>query len=177
MKDDFRDFLEGSSKVPASVYRDSLQASMVAMAPGRVLSKFYFLNIVGALYTLVFCPQYGFGPMGGGLGFIEKIMHLDPVSCGLICGSIFFAGGNLFSFLVLNRSERKWVAKHEHAVLIPYVSLVFVAGMFLKQFSLQHVHNDVFSFYVSWIGAGVILSYVFCKATLRVDRFSNLSAI
>ena len=114
--------------------------------------------------TLLICPQYGYGPFGGEFGFVDRIMGMGPIWCGVFCSVIFFAGGNLLSYLFLNSTQRKWILNHEYSVVTPYVSMFFVIGMVLKNIAPGHIHHDVFAFYASWMVGAFLFSLLFYKA-------------
>ena len=107
MNHEFKEFNESSASVPRPFYHQTLTYIQMSLRPQKVLFKFYLLNIIGAMATLVICPQYGFGPFGGELGFVHQIMAMGPVWCGVFCSVIFFAGGNLLSYFLLNPVQRK----------------------------------------------------------------------
>lgn len=173
MGHDFKEFMEGTESIPANIYQQTLKYAEYSLNPSKLLLKFYTLNFIGAFATLYICPQYGFGPYGGEFGIINQIMNLGPVLCGMFCSLIFFTGGNLLSFLSLNKVERKWIINHEYSVLTPYVAIIFMLGMTLKHLSPGHIHHDVIPFYTSWLLSAMIACVMFHKLfKLRMLRIS-----
>jgi hypothetical protein len=170
MNNDLKDFIESSEAVPSAVYNRTLKYLEVSLNPKPLLLKFYCLNLIGALLTVTICPQYGFGPMGGELGFISSIMHMGPIWCGLFCATIFFAGGNILSYLFLNSFERNWIMKHKYGVILPYISLTFFAGMVLKQIAPGEIHHNVLSFYMSWFFGAILISMSFYQLLSKDAR-------
>lgn len=161
MNHDFKDFIEGSETVPEKRFQETLSYIQVSMVSKGLLVKFYILNLTGALLTLFVCPQYGIGPFGGELGIVNNIMNMGPVWCGLFCGAAFFTGGNLLSFLFLKKAERSWLFNHKYGVIIPYIALVFVVGMFVKNLNLGHFHHDTPTFHMSWLVGGFAITIIY----------------
>lgn len=164
MNNDLKDFMESSEKVPTSLYTETLKLSQISLRPASLLIKFFALNLVGALATLSVCPQYGFGPFAISAGITNVIMSYGPVVCGIFCASIFFLGGHGLSYAFLSAPERKWVVRHGYALIIPYVSFVFMLGMGIKNIAPGHIHHDVTSFYGSWLITAFAISILFIKA-------------
>lgn len=155
--------MDSHKKGPTHLYTETLKLAQMSLNPKPLLVKFFTLNLLGALATLIICPQYGFGPFGFETAFVNVIMSYGPVVCGIFCASIFFLGGHLLAYLFLSDLERKWVMKHEYALVIPYVSFIFMLGMGLKNIFPGHIHHDVFSYYGSWLVTAFGISILVLK--------------
>ncbi len=175
MNHDFKDFIESNTKVPAGVYSDTLKYADLSLNRTTLLTKFYLTNLLGALLTLTICPQYGIGPLGSETGFIQSIMNLGPVWCGLFCSVVFFTGGNLLAFICLSRIERKWISSHESSVLTPYIAILFSIGMVARKVFSGHIHHDVFSYYASWLVGAIFFCLIFNKVVSRIHLLKKSS--
>lgn len=173
MNHDFKDFIEGKEKIPSIIYSDTLKLARISLNPKFLLMKFYILNLLGALATLTICPQYGVGPFGGHLGFVNLIMGLGPVACGIFCSVIFFAGGNILSWLCLSSIERKWIYKNEYSVITPYVAVLFVIGMAVRSILQGHIHHDVISYYGSWLVTGFLFSIILLTTMYHIKKVQD----
>lgn len=163
MNNDLKDFMESHEKVPTSLYVNTLKLTQISLNPKSLLVKFFTLNLIGAMATLSICPQYGFGPFAFSAGIMNVIMSYGPVVCGIFCASIFFFGGHGLSYAFLSAPERNWVLRHGYAMIIPYVSFLFMLGMGLKNIAPGHIHHDVVSFYGSWLLTAFAVSVLFLK--------------
>lgn len=163
MNNDFKEFMEGHEKVPSSLYAETLTLTQISLNPKFLLLKFFMLNLLGALGTLLICPQYGFGPFAFSAEIMNVIMSYGPVICGIFCSSVFFLGGHVLSYAFLSSAERKWVIRHGYIMIIPYVSFLFMLGMGLKNISPGHIHHDVFAYYGSWLLTAFAVSILFLK--------------
>lgn len=164
MNNDFKEFVDSYEKVPAALYAETLKLTHVSLNPKPLLLKFFALNMTGALATLSICPQYGFGPFAFSAEIMNVIMSYGPVVCGIFCASIFFLGGHVLSFAFLDSAEKKWVGRHGYAMIMPYVSFLFMLGMGIKSIAPGHIHHDVFSYYGSWFLTAIAISILFVRA-------------
>jgi polyferredoxin len=163
MNNDLKDFLENQQEVPSLLSKDTLKISLVYLKPRKLIFKYLCSNIFGALTTLLFCPQYGFGPILPWKFLSDMLMRLDPISCGIFCAFVFFTAGQGFSFLILNKFEKKWIKQYGFNISLYYVAIFFLLGMSLKSITNNHIHHDVPSYYITWIITSIIISFLFCK--------------
>jgi len=169
MNNEFKDFMNSYEKVPETLNQETLKLAQLSLSPRDLLIKFFGLNVLGALGTLAICPQYGFGPIVT-IQSVNSIIHSGPIVCGIFCSTIFFLGGNLLSYFFLKPIERNWVTRHEYAMIIPYISFLFMLGMGLKNIAPGHLHNDTLTFYLSWIMTAFFVSILFFKVFRSVKN-------
>lgn len=163
MKDDFSDFLSSEENVPASLYESTLKYIEICHNPKKALSKFYVTNIFGALVTVLVCPQYGFGPVGGELGVLHYIMDFGPMWCGIFCASVFMAGANLSSMIFLSSFEQRWIMSHKYRITFPWVSALFFLGMIGKYYAPNDISHYTVSFHLAWFVTATLLSILFLR--------------
>lgn len=163
MSKDLKDFLENAEAVPNMLYAETLKLAQISLHPLPLVLKFFSFNLLGALATLVICPQYGFGPFVFNNVIMNVMMSYGPVVCGIFCASVFFLGGHALTYVFLTRPERNWIVRHGFVMIIPYVSFLFMLGMGLKSIAPGHIHHDVFSYYGSWLITAFAISILFLK--------------
>lgn len=92
-----------------------------------VMANLFALHAIAGGTTLLVCPQFGVGPIGGGegiLGFVEKYGH---VVCGLFCGAFFVSFTALLSWVVLRREIQREL-KHRQWIAFPLLGMIsFIA--------------------------------------------------
>lgn len=167
MKDDFSDFILGDEAVPRTTYDKTLNYLLVHVNPMKTLFKFYLTNLMGALLTLIVCPQYGFGPIGGEWGIFNYVMNFDPIWCGVFCASFFMVGGNLFSLMFIRPIEREWLSRRFVKITMPWISMVFFTAMILKYYAPSPLHHDNVAFHLSWYLSAMIVSLLFIRIIFR----------
>jgi len=170
MKDDFSDFLSSEEKVSPEVYARTLDYLKLYQSPKKVLFKFYITHFFGAMLTLIACPQYGFGPLGGELGLLHYIMDFGPAWCGVFCASVFMAGGYLASTIFLSPLEEKWIMAHKFKVTFPWISSLFFLGMIGKYYAPGDISHYTVSFHFTWLATAVLSSSIYFR--LRKMNFN-----
>lgn len=126
----------------------------------RVFLESLGLHAVSGAVTLLFCPQFGIGPLGGGrglMGFIESYGH---AVCGLFCGAFFMS---LTAFLapfwlsspVRTALSRNALAMASLLTLGSLFALLLLA--FMVRGEIAHVHPE---FLLAWVGAALLSAYV-----------------
>jgi hypothetical protein len=127
--------------------------------PTAALFQGFSLHAVSGAVTLLFCPQFGIGPFGGGkglMGFVEAYGHLV---CGLFCGAFFMSLTAVLMPVVLDRPVRKVLSRHPLAMaglwtLSSLFALLLVALM--ARGEVPHLHAE---FLVAWILAASLSAY------------------
>jgi hypothetical protein len=173
MNDDFIDFVNGSEKVPSGVNERTLKYVLLTLNPKRMLLKFYSANLFGALITLVICPQFGFGPLGGEEGILGYIMDFGPIMCGIFCALIFFVAGSLSSLFFLKQYEKQWISDHKFSVVTPWVSMIFFMAIILKYYAPNPLHHNTVSFHFSWYLTALLASYIILNRRKKYTKFTN----
>ena len=65
------------------------------------------LHLLGALFSLAICPQFGIGPFGGDAGLMSFLTPWGWAACASGCGAAFMVGTGLLSAWILNPDEKR----------------------------------------------------------------------
>jgi hypothetical protein len=104
--------------------RSELEVSSV-----RVAFKLIVIQALSGALTLSFCPQFGFGPWGGGDGIMGLLMRYGHHVCALGCGAAFFVLTAWVAVLVLRPVEMLTVYRRKLLFLPALVGFYFFLGM------------------------------------------------
>jgi hypothetical protein len=164
MKKDLFTFLL-SSEAPAEqlslVVKKDIQLSF---RKKEIILKFIGYQILGALFSLSFCPQFGIG-MNTGHNISHYFMQFGMWACAAFCGSLFLSTGALVAILGMKGEELWWVwRRYKYQMIILPAALW--AGLMLFSPSGESV-----SFHVSWIVAAMITAGMLF--TLRSRIYSS----
>ena len=123
------------------------------------------LQLLGAAATLLVCPQFGFGPLGGGHGISGWGRQYGNLACGAFCGLVFFGFSTLMSLTVMRREEALWLQRNQ-SFMLTGVFMVLFGLLMLSKFSLNlgSVHES-FSYYTAWIMMGLLSMFAMTKVT------------
>lgn len=143
--------------------------AQVSLAPRKTLVRFYLALVAGAALTLLVCPQFGIGPIGGGHGVTHWVMPYGAFACGLFCAAVFVGSGTLAAGLVLSPAEWRWVRQQHYLIVMPPLVAAFVLLMGIKLVvGLESIHETP-PFYLGWGLAAVVTADLVLR-TMRVVR-------
>lgn len=158
-----------TTKVPIHLSRRVLGYAAVELSPRSTLLRFYVAMLFGAFITLLICPQFGVGPLGGGHGLAHRVMSYGAFACGAFCSALFVGAGTLCSVLVLSRAQWSWVWRHHFGLTIPPLAIAFIALMGIKLLAgLESIHETPL-FYLAWLGTGPVTCWLILR-TMRVVK-------
>lgn len=157
MKNDERkEFLEflSSNEAPPSALKELTQKDIsLSFNRFNIIFKFALLQMVGALITLSFCPQFGVGiPEGHGITHIFR-MYGD-VACASFCGALFLSAGSLLAAFVMDQDELFWIWKRYKFQLIIFPTILW-SGFMLFNITLN-LDSETLSYHLVWILSAII---------------------
>lgn len=168
--DDFKEFLETPAEKPAAPARASLfQTVRQDLNPSsfHVFLKILTLHLFAGSLTLLVCPQFGVGPLGGGHGLMHYFMQLGNAVCALFCGAFFFIGTALLSFLFLRPEDLKIARRHQLGQFTLLAVLSVAALMWGGSFRAQPLAFD-WTFTLLWLASGIVVSQLLFLVGARV---------
>jgi small basic protein len=156
---DYESFLKMSSETPPLNIQSSLfkTVSQDLNPPFSKLSlKFGVLQTVGIFFSLLVCPQFGFGPLGGEQGLMAFYMLAGSYACAVFCGATFLCFSSLLSSLLLTIDETRKIIKTKIFITPFLFSIIFALAMVIKG-------QETLTYALLWaLGCGVSY-YVFMK--------------
>lgn len=171
---EFRSFIEGgvNPKPELDQSLKSVIASDLSWLPKLTFTKALAAHWAAGLVTLAICPQFGWNPFNSSLHLPHIFMKYGMWACGLFCGSLFMALGAFFTWVILGRNQRVYLAVRSWKFALMLSSLSMGALMILGKASNG---SDVFfteSFIIFWI----LGAFVFDWTTLK-SIFSRYQAV
>jgi hypothetical protein len=105
---EFLDFLS-NKETPPPALKMSVQKDITLSLKGRsILSRFLFLQLMGAMFSLSICPQFGIG-LAEGHGIAHYFRSFGDLACASFCGSLFLSSGLVLSIFGMKGEEVWWV--------------------------------------------------------------------
>jgi hypothetical protein len=121
----------------------------------QVFLKLFRLHAISLLVTLLVCPQFGLGPLGGGNGIMAIIMMYGPIACACFCSSIFFGSTLILAKLFMTQPEKIKASQHAGSFATAISSLSFGAFMLLDSVSVAVSVAPVTG--ILWMAVGGII--------------------
>ncbi len=169
MKKDLLSFLI-SREAPADelglVVKKDIQLSF---RKNEIILKFIGYQILGALFSLSFCPQFGLG-MNVGHNISHYFMRFGMWACAAFCGSLFLSTGVIVAFLGMKGEELWWAWRRYkyQAVMLP---TLLWAGLML--FSPD---KETLSFNLWWMTSAIVSAGVLLAIRSKIYFFRFTSA-
>lgn len=121
-----------------------------------IIGRFFFFQILGALFSLAFCPQFGLGLVSGhGIAHIFRM--IGDWACAGFCGTLFLSAGMMTAFIGMKGEELWWIWRRFKYSLVLLPSLLWGCLMI---FQLQ---TETFFFHLIWILSAVIAQSLWMK--------------
>jgi hypothetical protein len=150
---DFFDFLTGKEAPPevlSRVVRKDIELSFYAKS---IILRFLAYQLLGALFSMSVCPQFGLGLIEGH-GITHYFRMIGDWACAAFCGSLFLSSGMMVACIGMKGEELWWVWRRYKLVLI-FLPALFWSGLMLTNLSLK-LPQETFSYHLVWIVVAVI---------------------
>lgn len=170
-QEEFQDFLSTPEVLPsANVSNHIIQRIRAELNPSflGVFAKLCLVHLITGGLTLLVCPQFGIGPLGGGHGLLGFFMHHGTWLCAMTCGAVFLGTTAILSALTLKQEELKVVQRTQlwqfSLLAALSISLLMLVGN-LAQIDVPHLTPE----YVTlWLLAAILGSQIFYQASYKV---------
>lgn len=153
-RNDFLEFLTARESPPAQLRALTHKDILLSLKRNSILFRFLTFQLVGALITLIFCPQFGIG-FAEGHGIAHYFRMLGDSACAAFCGSLFLLAGNLAAFLAMESDEVFWIWKHYKSSLVLLPAALWTALMlFNVSFGRE---AESLRFHLTWIISAIFV--------------------
>ena len=129
------------------------------LAPGfgHIAGRLAGIHAIAGSISLLVCPQFGVGPLGGGDGLMGFFMQFGELACAVGCGSFFMGMTALASQWILNPDEKR-ALRAQGWLQYPWLAAAsWGLLMLIGEGSLASAEY-LFSWLLAAVGAGMIAS-------------------
>lgn len=132
-----------------------------------LLSKFILLQVLGALVTLSFCPQFGIGLVEGH-GITHILRTLGDGVCAAFCGSLFLMSGTALAAFVMKQDEVFWIwRRYKFSLFI--LPTVLWALLMLFNVTLK-LNSETVIYHIVWISSAILTEEILLYLKNRFYR-------
>ncbi len=135
--------------------------------PYTLWFKISMIHIVVATITLVFCPQFGVGPLSGSLGLMELFMTFGSRACALFCGALFLGTSAVVYSFVLKPGEFLYLKKNRHQI---YGALALGSWLILVAMNRSSLSWESWEYNLLWVTSAVACASLFTSAVNTLKR-------
>jgi hypothetical protein len=164
-------FLVGGETPPVTLKNEVQRDIILGFHASSILLRFLSFQLLGALISLSFCPQFGLGLVSGH-GITHVFRMIGDWACAAFCGSLFLSAGMLMAFVGMKMEELWWVWRRYKFSLIILPSLFWFCLM-LTNFELRFESEDL-SYHLVWISAAIFAQIFFLKLASVFGRYKYL---
>lgn len=122
----------------------------------KVFVSLVGIHLVSGTLTLLVCPQFGVGPIGGWLDLMQVVMPLGYVACALFCGTLYLGSTAIFSHLFLSADILRAMERTRLAHFGFLAAFSMALFMVLPKNGAWELPE--FGFGVVWLVGGIFLS-------------------
>ncbi len=164
MKKDLLTFLvsrEAPSDELGLVVKKDIQLSF---RKKEIILKFIGYQILGALFSLSFCPQFGLG-MDIGHNISHYFMRFGMWACAAFCGSLFLSTGVIVAFMGMKGDELWWAWRRYK------YQAIFLPAFLWTGLMIFSPSGESMSFHMSWIAAAIISGSILLSIRSKIFFF------
>lgn len=157
---EFLEFLV-NKECPPEVFKNAVKKDIALGLKSReIIIKFLGLQLLGALFSMSVCPQFGLGLVDGhGISHIFRM--IGDWACAAFCGSLFLSSGLLVAFIGMKGEELWWVWRRLKFPLILLPTLLWSLLM-MTNISLS-LPGESFFYHFTWIMAAMSMQAIILK--------------
>lgn len=160
MNKEFFEFLtnkENPPEVMKTLVKKDIVLSFHAKA---IILKFLGFQLLGALFSMSVCPQFGLGLVEGH-GITHMVRMIGDWACAAFCGSLFLSSGLMVAFIGMKGEELWWVWNRYKFPLI-LVPAILWSGLMFTNISLN-LSGETVSYHLVWIVAAIMAQWMLLK--------------
>lgn len=159
-----------NTPMPPKLSEKILSYAQVELSPRATLIRFYLVMLIGAMITLIVCPQFGVGNAQDGHGLIPHgVMPHGDMYYGAFCSALFVGVGTFCSVMALSRAQWRWIWRHHFWVTIPPVASAFFILMLIKVAGNYTAIHETPSYYFGWLITGPVTCWLILR-TIKVVK-------
>lgn len=164
---DFLEFLKSETEVPSQLKSFVRKEIGFEFRKKSILLRFLALQVIGAIFSMSVCPQFGIGLVDGH-GISHMFRMVSDVACAAFCGSLFLSSGLILAFIGMPGDELYWVwRKYKYSLVILPAALWGVLMMFNLSLSLP---KEDHSFHVTWLATAILAQYLLMNLKSIIHR-------
>lgn len=146
------EFLTAHEEPPFELSELTRRDVLLSFHGRSIVKKFLFFQVLGALFSLSVCPQFGLG-LAEGHGISHVFRMFGDWACALFCGVFFLSSGALVAYIGMKGEELWWIWQRYKSPLM-LLPAFFWGALMLTNVTLQ-LSSESLSYHIVWIAAAI----------------------
>lgn len=173
MKDkEYLEFVIEAEAPPAHLKEVCRKDIVLSFQGSTIVKKFIAYQVLGAIISLAFCPQFGMSFFGIGHHLTHHLHSIGHWACALYCGSLFLSSGMITALLSMKGEELWWILRRKKLVLI-FMPAVFWGTLMLFNVSMKFPSESP-SYHLIWVATAVFVEFLWLKFRTLMFRQQNV---
>lgn len=157
---DYIEFLAKPRDPDEELKRITKKDIQLSFRKKQILSRFFFFQLLGCLFSLTVCPQFGLG-FAEGHGISHYFRALGDGACAVFCAFVFFSSGALITSFGLRGDELWWVWRRYKQGLFFFPSVFW--GFLMLTNSALDLRTESVTYHLSWLLAASAINLLWLK--------------
>lgn len=145
---EFLEFLTGREVPPETLKAVSKKDITLSFRKKEIIFKFLGFQILGALFSMSVCPQFGLGLVEGH-GITHTFRMIGDWACAAFCGTLFLSSGMLVAFIGMKAEELWWVWRRYKYSMI-FLPAVLWALLMVTNLTMD-LPGETIVYHLTWI--------------------------
>lgn len=125
-----------------------------------IILRFLSFYLLGALFSMSVCPQFGLGLVQGH-GITHAFRMIGDWACAAFCGTVFLSAGMLVAFIGMKGEELWWVwNRYKYSLM--FLPAVLWGGLMLTNITLDKP-SETSVYHLTWIVFALLVQAMFMK--------------
>jgi hypothetical protein len=169
---EYLEFLISHEVPPKNLAVAAKKDILLSFHSRSIVTKFIFFQLLGAAFSLTFCPQFGLGlPEGHGISHVFRM--IGDWACAAFCGSLFLSSGAIMAMLGMKGEELWWIWRRFKFSLVLFPATMW-ATLMLANLSLQ-LQGENLIYHLIWMISAILVQYLWLQIRSRVYDWNLLA--
>ncbi len=169
---DYLEFITGRETPPAFLKEEARRDILLSFKKNSIIFKFLSFQLLGGLFSLIVCPQFGLG-LAEGHGIAHIFRMIGDVACAAFCGSLFLSSGVVLAFIGMKGEELWWVWRRYSLAFIFLPALMW--GLLMLTNVSLNLQGETLRYHVTWFATAVMAQVLLMN--FRNYLFTRLALI
>lgn len=154
---EFLKFIVEKETAPAFIKESAKKDIQLSFRAKSIVMRFLAFQIIGALFSMSVCPQFGLGLVEGH-GITHYFRIIGDWACAAFCGSLFLSSGLVVAFIGMKGEELWWVWRRYKYSLVLLPTALW-SGLMLTNVTLS-LPQETPVYHLTWIAFAILSQFL-----------------
>lgn len=145
---EFLEFITNKETPPAILKRETEKDIRLSFRKKSILLKFLSFQLLGALFSMAVCPQFGLGLVEGH-GITHIFRMIGDWACAAFCGAVFLSSGMMVAYMGMKGEELWWIWRRYKLSMI-FLPAIMWMGLMLSNVTLD-LPGETPAYHLIWV--------------------------